>query len=181
VGNWAAAGVFFTTLRSKGLMDHVGPELLARLVDEHGARLVLYAQQWCTAPEDVVQDAFVQLVRQRPAPADMAAWLYRTVRNGAISAARSSTRRLRHETSAAQARTGWFAAVEVEELDSAAAVEALLALPMELRETLVLRLWSDLSFDEIASLTQASTSTAHRRYSQALAALRARLGVPRPK
>ena len=158
-------------------MNHIGPELLTRLLDEHGARLVLYAQQRCASPEDVVQDAFVGLARQRPAPADPAAWLYRTVRNGAISAARSSSRRVRHESTAAEARPDWFASVVGEGLDAAAAVEALESLTIELRETVVLRLWSDLSFDEIARLTETSSSTAHRRYAEGLAALRLRLGV----
>jgi RNA polymerase sigma factor (sigma-70 family) len=161
-------------------MDHVGPELLTRLLDEHGAPLVLYAQQWCTAPEDVVQDAMLQLVRQRPAPSDAAAWLYRAVRNGAISASRSSSRRSRHEATTADVRPAWFAAAEGEGLDAAAAVEALQVLPIELRETVVLRLWSDLSFDEIAKLTETSTSTAHRRYAEGLKALRDRLGVRHP-
>lgn len=160
-------------------MDPVGPETLTRLLDEHGARLVLYAQQWCAAPEDVVQEAVLQLVRQRPAPVDAAAWLYRTVRNGAISASRSASRRTRHEATAAEDRPAWFASAEGEGIDAAAAREALEALPIELRETVVLRLWSDLSFEEIANLTETSTSTAHRRYEQGLAALRARLGVRR--
>jgi RNA polymerase sigma factor (sigma-70 family) len=158
-------------------MDHVGPELLTRLLDEHGARLVLYAQQRCTTPEDVVQEAFVGLAQQRPAPADPAAWLYRSVRNGAIGAARSSSRRSRHELVAAEWRPTWFAATDGEGLDAAAASEALAQLPLELRETLVLRLWGDLSFEEIARLTETSTSTAHRRYSQGLHELRTLLGV----
>jgi DNA-directed RNA polymerase specialized sigma24 family protein len=51
----------------------------ARLIDAHAAPLVLYARQWCGAPEDVVQEAFVKLVRQRRAPEDAVAWLYRVV------------------------------------------------------------------------------------------------------
>jgi len=160
-------------------MHHVGPDLLSRLLDEHGARLVLYAQQWCAAPEDVVQEAFVALGRQRPAPADAAAWLYRAVRNGAISAARKSQRRALHEAVAAEARPAWFAATDAEGLDAAAAMAALEELPIDVRETLVLRLWSDLSFEEIAKLTETSTSTAHRRYAQGIAALQAKLGVRR--
>lgn len=45
-------------------MAGIGPEILTRLLDEHGAALVLYAQQWCDTPEDVVQEAFLALVRQ---------------------------------------------------------------------------------------------------------------------
>ena len=35
----------------------MGPELLAQLVSQHATALVLYAGQWCDAPEDVVQEA----------------------------------------------------------------------------------------------------------------------------
>src|SRR5262245_59139465 len=54
----------------------MGPEILGRLIDEHAAALTLYARQWCDAPEDVVQEAFLKLVAQRPVPDSPAAWLY---------------------------------------------------------------------------------------------------------
>jgi RNA polymerase sigma factor (sigma-70 family) len=158
-------------------MKNVGPDLLTRLLNEHGARLMLYAQQRCTTPEDVVQEAFLALVRQRPMPADPSAWLYRAVRNGAISASRSTSRRSRYERAAAEACPEWFTTTDGECLDVAAARAALEALPVELREAVVLRLWSDLSFEEIGKLTETSTSTAHRRYSEGLSALRERLNV----
>ncbi len=62
------------------------PTEIARLIDAHAAPLVLYARQWCDAPEDVVQEAFIKLVRQSRPPADAVAWLYRVVRNGALDA-----------------------------------------------------------------------------------------------
>ena len=68
-------------------MATIGPELLGRLFDEHAAALVLYARQWSDAPEDVVQEAFVQLARQRIVPDRVVPWLFRVVRNGAIGAA----------------------------------------------------------------------------------------------
>ena len=74
------------------------PELLGRLVDDHAAALTLFARQWCAAPEDVVQEAFVKLAAQRPLPNDPVAWLFRVVRNGASSAARADRRRRLHET-----------------------------------------------------------------------------------
>ena len=43
----------------------MGPEQLGELVDRHAAALVLYARQWCACPEDVVQTAFLKLVRLR--------------------------------------------------------------------------------------------------------------------
>src|SRR5262249_3432779 len=68
------------------------PEV-ARLIDAHAAPLVLYARQWCDAPEDVVQEAFLKLVRLGQPPQDAAAWLYRVVRNGALDAAKTARRR----------------------------------------------------------------------------------------
>ena len=68
-----------------------GPELLTRLLDEYGATLVLYARQWCHSPEDVVQEAFLQLMRESHGADNVVGWLFRVVRNGAISVGRSRT------------------------------------------------------------------------------------------
>ena len=67
-------------------MDAVDYRLLTRAIDEHSGALVLYAQQLCDTPEDVVQEAFLSLMRQKIAPDNVAGWLFRVVRNGAISA-----------------------------------------------------------------------------------------------
>jgi RNA polymerase sigma-70 factor (ECF subfamily) len=156
------------------------PEALGRLVDRHAAALALYARQWCAAPEDVVQEAFVKLAGRRPPPADAAAWLYQVVRNGAISAGRAARRRQRHEADAAARRPAWFLPAEGAALDAAAAASALEALPAEERETVVAHLWGGLTFEQIGRLGGMAPSTAHRRYLKALAALRERLRVPCP-
>jgi DNA-directed RNA polymerase specialized sigma24 family protein len=44
----------------------VTPWQLAALVDRHAARLVLYARQICSDPEDVVQDAFLEFIESLP-------------------------------------------------------------------------------------------------------------------
>ena len=162
-------------------MSTVGPEFLTRLLDAHGAALVLYARQWCRSPEDVVQEAFLQLIRQETRPDNPVGWLYRVVRNGAISASRSASRRVRREAAVAHRGKPWFHPSHRQTLDAAAATEALRRLPIEQRETIVARLWGGLSFDQIAELTGSSTSTAHRRYQTGLSALRERLGVACPK
>jgi RNA polymerase sigma-70 factor (ECF subfamily) len=156
------------------------PELLGRLVDEHAAALMLYARQWCLAPEDVVQEAFLKLVVQRTPPDSPVAWLYRVVRNAAISAARSAKRRQRHEGLAAARTPHWFTASEGNSLDVEAATAALQALPIEEREVIVAHLWGGLTFEQIADLVGTSSSTAHRWYLAGLSALRERLGVPCP-
>jgi RNA polymerase sigma-70 factor (ECF subfamily) len=91
----------------------MSPADLARLIDGHSAPLVLYARQWCDAPEDVVQEAFVKLVRQRRPPEDVVAWLYRVVRHGALNAAKSARRRQRRESAAARP-VRWFVEPEIQ-------------------------------------------------------------------
>src|SRR5262249_29632509 len=159
----------------------MGPELLGRLVDEHAAALVLYARQWCAAPEDVVQDAFLKLVGQKPAPAEPVPWLYKVVRNAALSSARSPRRAPRPEPEAASRARAWFVPPEGAGLDAAAAATALQTLPAEQREVIVARLWGGLTFDQFAEVTGTPASTAHRCYLAGLSALRERLKVPCPK
>lgn len=159
----------------------MSPELLGQLVDRHAAALELYARQWCAAPEDVVQEAFLKLAAQRPPPAQPLPWLYRVVRNAAISAARSQRRRQRHEKAAGAQTAGWFVTMPGIELDAEMATEALRSLPVEQRETIVAHLWGRLTFEQIGELTGTSASTAHRWYLAGLSILRERLQVPCPK
>jgi RNA polymerase sigma factor (sigma-70 family) len=156
-------------------MDKAGPELLASLLDQYQGPLVLYARQWASAAEDVVQEAFWKLAGQSPWPDKPVAWLYRTVRNGAISAARADARRERHESAAAARAEPWFWSTDRDAVDATTAGEALARLPLEQRETIVARLWGGLSFEEIAELTGKSTSTAHRLYWAGLTVLREKL------
>jgi RNA polymerase sigma factor (sigma-70 family) len=161
-------------------MIAMGPEQLSRLVDKYAAALVLYARQWCAAPDDVVQEAFVKLSAQRAPPEKVTAWLYRVVRNGALAAARAERRRRRHESAAARQTPSWFAPSETARLDAEIATAALQSLPLEQREILVAHLWGGLTFEQIGELTGVSSSTAHRRYLAGLSSLRERLRVPCP-
>jgi RNA polymerase sigma factor (sigma-70 family) len=156
-------------------MSILSPQAVTRLWDEHGRTLVLYARQWCDAPEDVVQEAFLLLVRQVVAPDNPLGWLYRVVRNRAINAARSRGRQSRHETAAAAHSQPWFESAGGERLDAAAATDALKHLPVEQREAIVARLWGGLSFEEIARVSDMSLSKVYRNYRRGLAALRERL------
>lgn len=158
----------------------VGPELLGRLVDQHARALELYARQLCDTPEDVVQEALVRLAGQRKTPDDPVGWLYRVVRNGAISAARSARRRRRRETEVAGRGLAWFAPSPQDAVDARAAAAALATLTTEEREVVVAHLWGGLTFRQIGRLVGTSDSTAHRRYEAALGTLRERLGVACP-
>jgi RNA polymerase sigma-70 factor (ECF subfamily) len=157
----------------------MSPSDFARLLDTYAAPLVLYARQWCDGPEDVVQEAFLKLVRQSRPPADAVAWLYRVVRNGALDAAKLARRRRRRESEAARP-VPWFVESEVDGLDADTAVAALQRLPADLREVIVARHWGGLSFEQIAEVGGCSASTAFRRYTAGVEDLRKQLGVVCP-
>ena len=157
-------------------------EQLGNLIDRLAAALALYARQWCDEPEDVVQEAFVKLAAQPTAPLKPTAWLFRTVRNGAINAGIAKRRRRRHEAAAAAGVTAWFetgpTARSRAVVDPESAQAALAVLPNEQREIIVAHLWGGLTFDQIAELVGLSSSSTHRLYHAGLMALRQRLGVP---
>ncbi len=157
----------------------MSPQDLARLIDTQAASLVLYARQWCDEPEDVVQEAFVKLVRQSRPPDDVSAWLYRVVRNGALDVAKRNRRRRRRESTVAQGAR-WFVEPAVEGLDAQTAVAALQRLAPEQREVIVARHWGGLSFEQIGAVAGCAASTAFRRYSAGLEDLRRQLEVPCP-
>jgi RNA polymerase sigma-70 factor (ECF subfamily) len=159
----------------------MGPDQLADLVDRYAAALVLYARQWCACPEDVVQTAFLKLVRAGTPPDNLLPWLYRVVRNGAIDASRAARRRSRYETAAAADAPRWFApSYDPTGLDARAASAALAVLPPETREIVVAHIWGGLTFEQIAAAVGSSAATCYRRYAAGLETLRQKLGADRP-
>jgi RNA polymerase sigma-70 factor (ECF subfamily) len=147
---------------------------LTRFVTERAAALALYARQWLDAAgaDDAVQDALVALLGQRRAPDNPAAWLYRAVRNAAIDAARTNQRRRRREQVVALARVEWFDSSVEALIDARTAEQALRGLNPEHREVVVLRIWGELGYAEIAEVLELATSTVHDRYRAALGELR---------
>ena len=121
----------------------MGPDLLGRLFDRHAAALELFARQWCECPEDVVQEALIELVAQSGRPT--------TWRRGSIAwfatrrsrRARSARRRRRHETEAVDGRSARVRAVAGHRIDAGVAAAAIESLPIELREVVVARIWAD--------------------------------------
>jgi RNA polymerase sigma factor (sigma-70 family) len=157
----------------------VTPELLGCLLDEHGGALALYAAQWTESADDCVQEALIELAGQSVLPANPVAWLYRVVRNRAISQYRTSRRRERREELASRLRPTMIRPDEPT-IDAAELAAALESLDEPLREAVVARTWGGLGFEQIAELAGCSVSTAHRRYEAGLAALRERLQLTCP-
>jgi RNA polymerase sigma factor (sigma-70 family) len=156
-------------------MSDISPEFIARLFEGHAAALELFAAQWADSPADVVQDAFIQLVKQQCSPEHPIAWLYQVVRNRAISCARSEGRRQRRESSVGSRE--WFVSDDHDQIDAKTAAAALESLPLDQREVVIARIWGGLTLEEVAEVLDSSTSTVHRRYESALLGLRERLGV----
>lgn len=145
---------------------------IGKLLSGHGAALELYASQWTNQPEDCVQEAFIALAQQRKRPDQLVAWLYRVVRNQAINASRSSRRRLNHER-LASLLVQHSPADLVEALEEKTVLAtALEQIGEQHRELIVLRIWSQMPWRQIAELTQTSKSSAQRNYVVALQCLK---------
>ena len=124
-----------------------------------------------------MQEAFVKLAAQRRPPDRPAAWLYRVVRNAAVSAGRSERRRRRREAMVAGRAPQWFVPSHEASMDAESAAAALRELAPERSAVIVARIWGGLTFEEIAEAARCSSSAAHRRYAAGIRALRERLGV----
>lgn len=147
---------------------------ISQLLEEHSAKLTLFARQWSDSPEDVVQESFIELARQVEIPNQPLAWLYRAVRNRAINSLRSKQRREHHERIAAELFDQRSAA-KLDDIERLVLFECFEQLSAEERELIVLRVWSGLKWSEVASVTNTSTSSAQRNYVAALQTLKSYL------
>lgn len=152
----------------------LSPEELSRLIDAHWGALIAWVGAAQDA-EDVVQQAFVSLAGLVEAPDNPRAWLYKTAKNKAINAHKSSKRRLaRQQLASKPERTAMpeNSTAEISEL------QALLEnLSQEQREIVVAKVWGQLTFDEIASIHGSSKATVWRIYNTAIELLRSLYGV----
>ena len=111
-----------------------------------------------------------ELIRSR-------ALLYATVRSIALDSIRRNTRRERREAAAlAEADQSVQPSFEIENESEQSLAAAIALLPDEQREVLVMKIWNDLTFAEIASVLGISQNTAASRYRYALAALKKNFG-----
>lgn len=145
---------------------------------EAGPGLVLFARQFVRTSadaEDIVQEAFVRFWRKQH-PVDNRALLFATVRSIALDLLRRDSRRARREADAL-ADTEQHAEPQFDELDESkqALAAAVDRLPAEQREVLVMKVWNDLTFADIASVLKISQNTAASRYRYALGALKKNL------
>ena len=148
-------------------------------LEAHGPKLLLCARQWTRSfadAEDVVQEAFVRYWRhQRQLPGDPQALLITSIRRAALDQARRDSRRAMREgkAGAGEECMSLFEPQPGEDKERRQEIEsAMQHLPAEQRDVLVLKIWSELTFEQIAETLGIPPNTAASRYRYALAALR---------
>ncbi len=146
------------------------------LLDEHGGALLLFARQHVRSFADageVLQEALVRFWRSRQRARDALAYLYACVKRAAMDRRRGDQRRQRRESVVALPADKVLFDTGFGEIDRREVIEqALGELPVEQRETLVMKIWGGATFRQIGEALGVSQNTAASRYRYALDALR---------
>lgn len=133
-----------------------------------GARCWHMPVRFSTTPseaEDVLHQVFLQLLRDGT-EISSPGYLFRAVRNRVLNHLRGRSREV-----ALDVETQWLESPSGS-LETALALQSALAtLPEEQREVIVLRVWGQLTFEEVAAVVGVSPNTAASRYRYGLAKL----------
>ncbi len=139
--------------------------------DRLAANLLLYGRSLGLAhseAEDVLQDTFAALLKVKESPAQPQHYILRAYRNRSLNYRRNWWRRFRAEWESAQ----WFEPSAAENPKEAAAMRCLAELPVEQREVIVLKIWQELTFEEIGQVLELSPNTAAGRFRYGMEKLR---------
>lgn len=156
---------------------------LERLYDDYSRSLYRFALALTGSgddAEDAVQEVFVRVARDTRRlrkVTSIKAYLYTSTRNAAYSILRSRRRR---ENAEAELCRELSLATEVAggtPVDKEALCRAFAQLPVEQREVLVLKVYEEMTFREIAETTRTSANTVASRYRYAVDKLRQALEV----
>lgn len=145
------------------------------LYEAHAAEWLLYGRALGLGhaeAQDVLQDTFVSLLALQQPPANPRHYGLRSFRNRALNHRRGLFRRLARELESKR----WFESSDEIPPQEQAAQRCLQTLPREQREVIVLKIWHQLTYEEIGLLLEISPNTAAGRYRYGLEKLRACLG-----
>ena len=158
-------------------MAAINQKQLAKWYEVHGTELMFYARQWSPdqQAEDIVQDAFIKLLKQRRCPDNVRAWLFRVVRNASISIVRRLQQRRQAERKLLHRQVMWFESRPEDLIDARQAQDILQTLPSHLCEIVLLRIWGQMTLKEIAQVTNKSIPWIHNEYKTALEMIRKNL------
>jgi RNA polymerase sigma-70 factor (ECF subfamily) len=133
------------------------------LYEAKASGLVLYGRALglghCEA-EDALQETFLALLQMPRQPEQPEHYCLRAFRNRALNHHRSLWRRLAREWESVR----WFEKNAVQDETEAEVMRQLARLPAAQREVIVLKIWHDLTFEEIGNLLDLSPNTAAGRY-----------------
>ena len=151
------------------MIDGDRENLIAELVRTRLPALVLFARQWKhDSAEDIVQEAFIRLMREAEPPRDPVAWIFASVRNASNQHLRSEKRRKCRENASLAEKKPWFAPIEGE----SELVARRSRFHLDCRTVIVAKIWGNLTFEQIAAMIGSSRSSVHRTYSEGLALLK---------
>jgi RNA polymerase sigma-70 factor (ECF subfamily) len=142
------------------------------LYRQHGAALVLFASTITGErgrAQDAVHQVFLKLIENgnlRQA-VDKKAYLFACIRNAVLN-----ERRLQNRHEPLEKASAWFSPPRRDVTGEQNLRRSLAALPDDQREIVVLHIWGDLTFSQIADLLSISLNTAASRYRYALEKLR---------
>lgn len=158
-------------------MAAISQNQLAQWYEAYGNELMLYVRQWSPdqQAEDIVQDAFIKLLKQRKPPDNVRAWLFCVVRNDSISKARSLQQRVKADQKILISEAAWFETRPGDLIDARLAQNILQKLPPHLCDIVMLRIWGQMSLKEIAKIMDKSIPMIHKDYTKALEMIRKEL------
>lgn len=156
-------------------MDHSkSPQLWRTWLEANARRFLLFARDQTRSEadaQDVLQDSLVEAWRRGGGRTPDHALVFATIRRRAIDLARRNDRREARELTAPE----WFTPPDSGPEKDDEVECAVKNLPANLREVVVLKTWSDLTFQQIAETLGIPLNTAASRYRYALEHLRAAL------
>ncbi len=144
------------------------------LYDRKAAELILYGRALGLShgeAEDVLQETFMALMQMNFPPAKLEHYCVRSYRNRTLNYRRTLWRRLTRELESLR----WFEKSPDETPAERAAMNCLAKLPVDQRETIVLKIWHGYTFEEIGGLLEISPNTVAGRYRYGLQKIRTRL------
>jgi RNA polymerase sigma-70 factor (ECF subfamily) len=156
--------------------DHRVDRSFATPQDWHGwleanvSRYLLFARARSRGEadaQDLLQEVLVEVWRRAGGQPPDDALVFKTIRRRAIDLGRQTDRRRREE-----AAPDWWQPPEDEPTRDAALEEAVKTLPTHLREVVMLKIWSGLTFRQIADTLGLPPGTAASRYRYAIEHLR---------
>lgn len=154
---------------------HSESRLWQEWLETQGELFLLYARQQTRGEDDardVFQEALFEAWRKSPGRIPDKAFVLATIRRRAIDLGRRTDCRASRERRAGDEMEHWFT-IDFSRDDTHRQLNLAIAeLSEDLREVLVLRVWADLSFPDIARLTRVPVPTATSRYRYALERLR---------